>query len=284
MAAPLFPEVRVNATVITHAEIAAEAQNHAAPAGKPGLAWRKAAQALAVRALLLEEAARWNLAAEPRELAPGRVETGEEALIRALLDVAIAPEPVTGEAVREAWDASPGRFRSPPLWEVSHILCACAPEDAAESEAARARAEALRRRAEGGGQAFAALAGQESNCPSRARGGSLGQIRPGDVEPAIEVALRGMSPGEVSAPVSSPHGWHILRLNAAAPGAPLPFEAARPHIAEALGKAAWARAARAFVAALAGKAEITGTDLAPIEAGDGTVPRRAAARTSPAGA
>ena len=38
------------------AAIAAEAQNHEAPKGKPGLAWRKAARALVIRELLLQEA------------------------------------------------------------------------------------------------------------------------------------------------------------------------------------------------------------------------------------
>lgn len=265
MGNPLFPEVRVNDTVIPAEQIAAEAQNHAAPAGKPGLAWRKAAQALAIRALLLEEAARRSIPAEPRELSPGRVETAEEARIRALLDTAVTPEPVTDEAVRAAWEAAPGRFRAPPLWEVSHILCACGPEDAAGCDTARRRAEALAAHECGDARAFAALAGRESDCPSRAQGGALGQIRPGDVDPAIEAALRGMSPGEVSAPVRSRHGWHVLRLAAAAPGAPLPYEIARPRIAEALEKAAWAHAARALIATLAKEARITGTDLAPIE-------------------
>ena len=43
MTRPLFPEITVNGTVLSAAAIAAEAQNHPAPAGKPGLAWRRAA-------------------------------------------------------------------------------------------------------------------------------------------------------------------------------------------------------------------------------------------------
>ncbi|NBR54215.1 MAG: peptidase, partial [Rhodobacteraceae bacterium] len=39
---PLFPEVRVNGVTIPSAAIAAEAQNHPAPKGKPGLAWKAA--------------------------------------------------------------------------------------------------------------------------------------------------------------------------------------------------------------------------------------------------
>jgi peptidyl-prolyl cis-trans isomerase C len=48
----LFPDVIVNGEFIPSAAIAAEAQNHTAPRDKPGIAWRKAAQALTIRALL----------------------------------------------------------------------------------------------------------------------------------------------------------------------------------------------------------------------------------------
>lgn len=70
----LFPDVVVNGETIPSAAIAAEAQNHEAPKEKPGIAWRKAAQALAIRALLLQEAKRRALTADPLELAPGRFE------------------------------------------------------------------------------------------------------------------------------------------------------------------------------------------------------------------
>ncbi len=49
---PLFPEVIVNGEVISSASIATEAQNHEAPKGKPGIAWRKAAQALVILSLI----------------------------------------------------------------------------------------------------------------------------------------------------------------------------------------------------------------------------------------
>ena len=86
---PLFPDVVVNGETIPSAAIAAEAQNHNAPKDKPGIAWRKAAQALAIRALMLQEARTRGLEADPEELAPGRFETEDEALIRTLLDEAL---------------------------------------------------------------------------------------------------------------------------------------------------------------------------------------------------
>jgi len=260
----LFPDVVVNGETIPSAAVAAEAQNHSAPRGKPGWAWRKAAQALAIRALLLQEAKRRGLRADPLELAPGRFETDDEALIRALLDEALVIAPVTEETVRAEWAKRPDRYRSAPLWDVSHILCACDPRDEAECGLAESRAIALLARLDGDAKGFAAAA-RESDCGSKASGGHLGQLGPGDTVPEFETALRTLTEGGISpAPVLSRHGWHIIRLNAIAPGQVLPYENVRPRIAQALEKAAWARASRQFVETLAQGAQITGASLAPI--------------------
>lgn len=261
---PLFPDVVVNGETIPSAAIAAEAQNHNAPKDKPGIAWRKAAQALAIRALMLQEARTRGLEADPEELAPGRFETEDEALIRTLLDEALTIPQVTDEAVRAEWAKDPGRYRSAPLWDVSHILCACDPRDEAERPMAEARAQDLLARLKGDARGFADVA-RDSDCGSKAAGGHLGQLGPGDTVPEFEAALRVLAEGGMTtAPVLSRHGWHIIRLNATAPGQVLPYDTVRPKIAQALEKAAWARASRDFVEALAEEAQISGASLAPI--------------------
>lgn len=260
----LFPDVVVNGETIPSAAIAAEAQNHTAPRGKPGIAWRKAAQALAIRALLLQEAKRRGLTPDPLELAPGRFETDDEALIRALLDEALVIEPVGEEAVRAEWEKDPARYRSAPLWDVSHILCACDPRDEAERAATEARAVALLARLDGDAKGFAAAA-RESDCGSKASGGHLGQLGPGDTVPEFEAAVRTLTEGAVTpAPVLSRHGWHIIRLNATAPGQVLPYDTVRPKIAQAMEKANWARASRDFVESLGQGAQISGASLTSI--------------------
>lgn len=257
-------ELVVNGERIDPRSIAEETQNHSAPRGKPGIAWRKAAQALTIRALLLQEARRRGLAPEPAELAPGRFETEDEAMIRALLDEALNITPFTEDAVRTEWARDPDRYRSAPLWDVSHILCACDPRNEDERAAAEARAVVLVGRLDGDAKGFA-VAARESDCGSKASGGHLGQLGPGDTVPEFEAALRTLPEGGISpAPVLSRHGWHIIRLNATAPGQVLPYETVRPKIAQALEKAAWARASRDFVETLAQGAQITGASLSPI--------------------
>lgn len=262
MTAALFPDLVVNGETVPHAVVAAEVQNHTAPKGKPGIAWRKAANAIAMRTLLLQEARRRGIAAEPAEVGPGRFETEEEALIRGLLDAAVTVERPAEDEIRAEWDRDPSRFRAPPLWEVSHILCACDPRDEAATAAALARARAVLAELATRPGDFARAAASHSDCGSKSSGGALGQLGPGDTVPEFEAVLRGLAEGETTAePVLTRHGWHVIRMNAVATGAVLPFEMVRPKIAAALEKAAWAQAARSFVDGLVASADISGADL-----------------------
>lgn len=265
MHAALFPDLIVNGETVPHALVAAEAQNHSAPKGKPGIAWRKAANAVAIRTLLLQEARRCDLSADPAEVGPGRFETEEEAQIRGLLETAVETVRPTAEDIRAEWARDPSRFRAPPLWEVSHILCACDPRDEKARTDAQARALDLSKRALDNPRSFARLASDHSDCGSKANGGALGQLGPGDTVPEFEAALRRMAEGEISAePLLTRRGYHVIRMGAVAQGAVLPFEAVRQKVSDAMEKAAWARAARAFVDRLAADADITGADLRPV--------------------
>lgn len=262
MTTALFPDLIVNGEPVDHAKIAAETQNHEAPKGKPGIAWRKAARAMAIRTLLLQEAARRGLTPEPEKLGPQQFETDEEALIRGLLDHAISAQVPDEAAIKAEWDKNPTRFRAPPLWEVSHILVACDPRNDVEREAALTRAAAYNALALETPNSFAKLARHNSNCGSKSNGGTLGQLGPGDTVPEFEAALRTLVQGEISAPpVLTRHGYHVIRLDAFVEGRPLPFEAVRDKIADAMEKAAWTRQAQQFVNQLVEAANIEGADM-----------------------
>lgn len=262
MSEALFPDVVVNGEVVSHALIAAEAQNHHAPRAKPGLAWRKAANALAVRTLLLQESRRRGVDAPPRKVGPQKSEAKDEALIRALLDECIVPERLTRRDVYVEWSRDPSRFRAPCLWEASHILIACGPNGAEDKEAALDRAVAIADVLRAEPARFGEIARAQSDCGSKSAGGTLAQISPGDTAPEFEAALRDLNEGEITdSPVPSRFGWHIIRLDAYLEGAVLPFEAVEQKISEALEKAAWARAAKDYVEQLVASAEISGADL-----------------------
>ncbi len=75
---------------------------------------------------------------------------------------------------------------------------------------ARRRLVDLRERVVQGGASFADLARQHSADISAAKGGDLGWIYPGDTVPEFEQAMDALKPGEVSQPVQSPFGWHLI--------------------------------------------------------------------------
>ena len=113
-------------------------------------------------------------------------------------------------------------------------------------------------------RSFARLAEEHSECGSKSSGGSLGQLGPGDTVPEFEKILRTLESGEIaSAPVLTRFGWHIIRMDAVAHGEPLPFETVKTRIAEAMEKAFWAQAVRAYVNQLVASSEISGADLKP---------------------
>jgi peptidyl-prolyl cis-trans isomerase C len=262
MNAALFPDLVVNGEAVSHAVVAAETQNQSAPAGKPGIAWRKAAKAIAIRTLLLQEARALGIEAQSQEVEPGRFETEEEALIRGLLDQSIATAAPTDDDVKAEWEKDPSRFRSPPLWEVSHILCACDPREEEGRSKALERATGILALAMRDPKSFPALAARESDCGSKSSGGALGQLGPNDTVPEFEAALRDLPVGQITAePVLTRHGYHIIRMDAVAVGEVLPFEAVKPKIADAMEKAAWAKGAQAFVTKLVVAAQIEGAEM-----------------------
>ena len=59
---------------------------------------------------------------------------------------------------------------------------------------------------------FGELAKASSADLSAAKGGDLGWLNPGDTVPEFERAMNALQPGEVSAPVKSPFGWHLIQV------------------------------------------------------------------------
>ena len=78
---------------------------------------------------------------------------------------------------------------------------------------AESRLLGLRERVVNGAN-FADLAKAHSVDLSSAKGGDLGWLSPGDTVPEFERAMDALKPGEVSPPVQSPFGWHLIQVEA----------------------------------------------------------------------
>lgn len=59
---------------------------------------------------------------------------------------------------------------------------------------------------------FAELARARSEDTSASRGGDLNWLSPGDTVPEFERAMDALKPGEISGPVRSPFGWHLIQV------------------------------------------------------------------------
>jgi peptidyl-prolyl cis-trans isomerase D len=147
------------------------------------------------------------------------------------------PEPyldkvvLTDADVRDAYDSAPERFAVPQTVEARHILVKVAP-DAAPEAAEKARekiADVLKLAREG--QDFAALAKQYSEDGTREQGGALGAFRKeAMIQPFADVAFA-LKPGEISEPVRTRFGWHLIKVEKVNAGRTRSFEEVAPEIA-----------------------------------------------------
>jgi len=109
-------------------------------------------------------------------------------------------------------DVSEGRLATGPVEQTRarHILLRVS-ELTPEAEVRR-RLLDLRERVVKGGQDFGQLARLHSVDSTATRGGDLGWIYPGDTVPEFERAMAVLKPGEISQPVQSPFGWHLIQV------------------------------------------------------------------------
>ena len=100
----------------------------------------------------------------------------------------------------------------------------------AQVEAAQQKALALAQEARQPGVDFAELAKKKSEGPSAADGGDLGFFRRGVMVPAFERVAFTLKEGEVSEPVRTQFGWHVLKVEEKRAVDVAPFEQVRPEL------------------------------------------------------
>jgi peptidyl-prolyl cis-trans isomerase C len=262
---PKSQGVKVNGVAIPRDVIAREVQHH--PARTPAESLKAATRALVVRELLLQEARRLGVKAEPLADADGRRETADEAAVRALVDREVRTPSADAATCQRYYEQNRQLFRSPDIYEAAHILFAASQTDGPAYAQARAAAEAALGLLREQPDRFAELARQHSACSSASQGGNLGQITADQTTPEFEQALFELEPGSIgSEPVATRYGFHIIRLDRKHVGRELPFELVAGRIAEYLQANVQRRALAQYIARLATAAQIEGVNLASAEA------------------
>ncbi len=126
--------------------------------------------------------------------------------------------------VQARYESNLAAYASPEIREASHILLKAGDDDA---DAVRERIEALRQRIVDG-ESFADIAREYSEDPgSASAGGDLGEIERGVMVKDFEDVLFGLETGELSEPVRTGFGWHLIRLHAVSGGELQPLDAVR---------------------------------------------------------
>lgn len=125
-----------------------------------------------------------------------------------LTDTAVT---VTDAEISRFYEANKARYERPARAVVS-LLTVPRVVTAADSAAARARAEALRAEIVGGAKFEDVARRESSDSLSGPQGGSLGKSVIDRYTPKFAEAVRSLPIGQVSEPVLTPFGWHILKV------------------------------------------------------------------------
>ncbi|MBI5869912.1 MAG: peptidyl-prolyl cis-trans isomerase [Actinobacteria bacterium] len=133
--------------------------------------------------------------------------------------------PVTDEQALKYYTENPTQFQQPEMKTVSHILVA----DEATANAVKSRLDA--------GEDFATVAKEVSTDPgSKEKGGDLGEVpaQGSGFVPEFEAAMNTLAAGQVSAPVKSSFGYHIIKVTAVKPAGTQTFEEVKEELKQGL--------------------------------------------------
>jgi peptidyl-prolyl cis-trans isomerase SurA len=141
-----------------------------------------------------------------------RDEARRQQLAQRVVQKALPRKPVTQVEAEAYFKADPGKFPlAPGQARLSVIQIPITPDSVADA-AARVKALDIRKRILGG-EKFAKVAAEVSDDTGSAKaGGDLGFFPKGTMEPSLEQVAFGLKLDEVSEPVHSPFGWHLMQV------------------------------------------------------------------------
>ena len=142
-----------------------------------------------------------------------------------LLEEESACEPPVEEETRAYYDARPDLFSGETTVHASHILKRV--QDPAEEASAKTALREVNERLEAG-EDFADVAADCSD--DSVEDGDLGTFGPGKMVPAFEKAAFALNPGEVSEPVRTEFGLHLIKVHAHNEPEPAPFDEVQEQI------------------------------------------------------
>jgi peptidyl-prolyl cis-trans isomerase C len=183
-------------------------------------------EALAEQMVLQELLAQSDSAAETRYMRLA-LENERRALLADEAVARAAQRGVSDEALQQAYDETYVDADQGQEYNASHILLET------EEEALAVMARATRADAD-----FAEIARETSKGPSGPGGGNLGWFAAGDMVAEFQAAVEALSPGDITGPVRTNFGWHVIRLNEVRTMDAPPLEEVRGQLLQDLRRAA----------------------------------------------
>lgn len=136
----------------------------------------------------------------------------EDALTSFAISKAVGNVTVSDAEVEQYYKENPDKCSTGEMVNADHILV--------ESEQ---QAKDILSEINSGNISFADAAKKYSTCPSSQNGGNLGDFGHGQMVPEFDRAVFSMNEGEITGPVKTQFGYHLIRLNKKKPSSPLPF-------------------------------------------------------------
>lgn len=160
------------------------------------------------------------------------------------------------EDLKKFYEENKERFDVPESVTASHVLIATeATDDDATKATKKAKADELRKKIVDGAD-FAAIASENSDCPSKTRGGDLGSFTKGQMVKPFEDAAFGQKIDEVGPVVETQFGYHIIKVTKHEEARTLPFDEVKERLAKVLESQNKQESARKYIEELKSKADI----------------------------
>ena len=165
--------------------------------------------------------------------------------------------PPTDEEITKFFEENKERFSTPETVTAKHILFACKPTDDQAVKAEKlAKAEMIRAELVAGGD-FAKLAMENSDCPSKERGGNLGSFSKGQMVPPFEQAAFSQKKGEIGPVVTTDFGYHIIVVEDHQDAKTVELDEVKDRIKQIMTSQQRQKAAQEYVGELKAQASIT---------------------------
>jgi len=153
-------------------------------------------------------------------------------------------EELTDRELRERYDREKEHYRLPERAHLREIVI-LRPDNAAQVDAARQRANEIAQRAKS--EDFAKLATDLSESGTKAKGGDLGDVARGELLPDLDKAVFNSAAGTVIGPLESKSAWHILKVETRLPSEVPGFDSVKDKLRKDASDDAWQRDYKAYI-------------------------------------